>query len=72
MYTKKFFWPKKNLYKEKVIKLKNFTKIMPPIDFKVNVVVDRRKENVGKGMYNNINIHIYTWIYTYIINYNGE
>ena len=46
---KKFFDLKKNLYKEKVIKLKNFTKIMPPIGFKVNVAVDRRKENVGKG-----------------------
>ena len=40
---KKFFDLKKNLYKEKVIKLKNFTKIMPPIGFKVNVAVDRRK-----------------------------
>ena len=40
---KKFFDLKKNLYKEKVIKLKNFTKIMPPIGFKVNIAEDRRK-----------------------------
>ena len=40
---KKFFDLKKNFYKEKVIKLKNFTKIMPPIGFKVNIAGDRRK-----------------------------
>ena len=40
---KKFFGPKKIFSKEKVIKLKNFTKIMPPIGFKVNIAEDRRK-----------------------------
>ena len=43
LYTKKFFGPQKIFSKEKVIKLKNFTKIMPPIGFKVNIAGDRRK-----------------------------
>ena len=46
---KKFFGPKKIFSKEKVIKLKNFTKIMPPIGFKVNIAGDRRKGKIGEG-----------------------
>ena len=55
---KKFFGLKKIFSKEKVIKLKNFTKIMPPIGFKVNIAGDRRKGKIGEGrcIYNSINI----------------
>ena len=45
---KKFFDLKKIFSKEKVIKLKNFTKIMPPIGFKVNIAGDYKKRKVGE------------------------
>ena len=55
---KKFFGLKKIFSKEKVIKLKNFTKIMPPIGFKVNIAEARRKGKIGEGrcIYSSLNI----------------